>query len=431
MELKLPHKYYPRPYQRPVWEAITYHKKKSMVCVWHRRAGKDLTGLCIMINEMVKRVGIYYYLMPTYAQGKKIIWDGMDYEGIKFLARFPPQLIRSKNSSEMKIELVNGSLFQVIGTDNVDSLVGTNPVGCIFSEYSIQDPTAYKYLKPILMQNDGWALFLYTPRGHNHGFDLYEMAQEEENWFCERLTIDDTKAYTEKQIAQEVREGIMDEELIQQEYYCSFEGYLQGSYFSKQLHEAEKEGRITTVPHERNIPVNTYWDLGIGDATAIWFMQQVGKELRMIDYYETSGEGLPYFVKYLRDKPYNYGRHYAPHDIRVRELGSGRSREETARSLGLPFQVIPKIAIDDGIHALRLIFNRLWFDKVKCKDGLNALRQYHKEFDDKRGEFKSKPFHDWSSHAADALRGFAVGHRDRVDRERRQFYQSKRKQTIR
>ena len=426
MELKLPYKYYPRDYQRGVWEAMTYWKKKRMVCVWHRRAGKDLTGINIMVNAMVQKVGVYYYLTPTYAQGKKIIWDGI-HDAMKFIDHFPKEMIRSKNNSEMKIELVNGSLFQVIGTDNVDTLVGTNPVGCIFSEYSLQDPLAFKLIRPILVENGGWALFLYTPRGHNHGYDLYEMAKESEDWFCERLTVEDTKAISVEDIERERREG-MDDELVNQEYYCGFEGFLQGSYYANQLRDAEKEGRICTIPHEKNLQVNTYWDLGVGDATAIWFMQQVGKELRFIDYYEMSGEGLPYYVKYLKSKPYNYGRHYAPHDIRVRELGSGRSREETARSLGLPFQVISKIAIDDGIHALRLIFNRLWFDKTKCKDGLNALRQYHKEFDDKRGEFKSKPFHDWSSHASDALRGFAVGHRDRIDRERRQFYQSKRKQ---
>jgi len=326
------------------------------------------------------------------------------------MAHVPKQLVTKKNEAEMRVELVNGSAIQLIGSDNIDSIVGTNPVGVVFSEYALQDPRAWDYLRPILRENDGWAIFDYTPRGKNHGYTLYQMAKDNPEWFAEILTVDDTQALPLSAIEAERRDG-MSEELIEQEYYCSFEGVQVGAYYGKQIKQAEDEGRITTVRYEEGIGVETWWDLGVSDSTAIWFTQTIGREVRVIDYLEASGEGLPFYAKALQSKPYIYSSHNAPHDIQVRELGSGRSRVETAFSLGIAFKTVPNISLEDGIEASRTFLNRCWFDKTRCERGLDALASYHKDYDDKLKTFRSHPKHDWSSHAADAFRYLAVGHR--------------------
>ena len=349
-------------------------------------------------------------MFPTYAQAKKVLWDGRDREGFPFMGHFPREIVKHKNETELRLELINGSAVQLIGTDNIDSVLGTNPVGCVFSEYSVQDPKAWDYIRPILRENGGFAVFDYTPRGKNHGYQLYQMARSNSDWYAEMLTVTDTLAIPESEIDKERREG-MSEELIQQEYYCSFEGVQFGAYYGKQLQQAEQDKRIGNVPYETELGVETWWDLGIGDSTSIWFTQSTGREIRCIDYYENSGEGLAHYAKKLQEKPYVYSAHHAPHDIEVRELGSGRSRKEIAQSLGIVFQVVPNIPLDDGIEAARSILSRCYFSREKCQRGLDALTSYHKAYDDKLKDWKSYPQHDWSSHAADAFRYLAVGHK--------------------
>jgi phage terminase large subunit len=237
---------------------------------------------------------------------------------------------------------------------------------------------------------------------------LYEMAKSNPSWFCEVLTVDDTHAITLEAINEERLSG-MDEDLIQQEFYCSFNAAIQGSYYSKQLSLLEEMNRVTEVAYESNVPVHTFWDLGIGDAMSIWFVQFVGREVHIIDFYEAEGEGFPYYVKVLQEKGYIYGTHNAPHDIAVKELGTGVSRLETAEKLGIKFKIVKNISIDDGINAVRTLLPRCWFDKEKTKQGWNALVNYHKEYDENRKQYKNTPYHDWSSHAADAFRYLAVG----------------------
>ena len=384
--------------------------KKRAVAVWHRRAGKEKTFINYMARCCFQRIGTYYYIFPTYNQARKVLWDGRDKTGFPFMGHVPAKLVSKKNEAEMRMELVNGSAIQLIGSDNIDSIVGTNPVGVVFSEYALQDPRAWDYLRPILRENDGWAIFDYIPRGKNHGYTLYQMAKDNPEWFAEILTVDDTRALPLSAIEAERRDG-MSEELIQQEYYCSFEGVQVGAYYGKQIKQAEDEGRITTVRYEEGIGVETWWDLGVGDSTSIWFTQTIGREVRVIDYLEASGEGLPFYAKALQSKPYIYSSHNAPHDIHVRELGSGRSRIETALSLGIAFKTVPNIGLDDGIEASRTFLNRCWFDKTRCERGLDALASYHKDYDDKAKTFRSQPKHDWSSHGADAFRYLAVGHK--------------------
>jgi len=209
-------------------------------------------------------------------------------------------------------------------------------------------------------------------------------------------------------IEAERREG-MPEEMIQQEYYCSFTAGNVGNYYASLLEGAEAQGRITDIPYDRRLPVDTWWDLGVADATAIWFIQSLGgREFRAIDYYENRGEGLTHYIKRLHDFPYIYGTHVAPHDIGVREFTSGVMRIEVARDLGLYFDTAPKLGLAEGIDAVRRILPLFWFDKTKCKRGLKALKDYKKAWDARKKVFSNTPVHDWASHPADAFRTGAL-----------------------
>jgi len=387
--------------------------KKRVVAVWHRRSGKEKTFINHTVKSAFQRIGTYYYMFPTYAQAKKVLWDGLDREGFPFMSHIPEEVRKSKNESELRIELVNGSAIQLIGTDKIDSVVGTNPVGCVFSEYALQDPKAWDYMRPILRENNGWAVFDYTPRGKNHGYDLYQMAKDNPEWFAQILTVTDTGAITEADIQAERNEG-MSEELIQQEFYCSFEGVLVGSVFGRQLQAAEKEGRVCGVPWQPEFPVNTWWDIGTGDPTAIWFTQDVGREIHVIDYYENSGAGvgIDFYARYLQNLPYVWGTHNGPHDLEAHSFAAGgKSTKEVASQLGLKFQVVDKVDKQSQIQAGRSFMKRCWFDKAKTERGRNALMSYHYTWDDKRKSFSDEPYHDWSSNGADAFMYLSIGHK--------------------
>ena len=421
IEVTLPHHFTPRAYQVPPLAALDAGVRRVMLR-WHRRAGKEKTLINYTAKAMQDRVGAYFYFFPTYAQAKKAIWDGKDAEGFPFVSHFPDALVKDRNSTELKITYHNGSIFQLIGTDNINLIMSTNPIGCVFAEYALQDPAAWEFIRPILLENGGWAAFDFTPRGKNHAYQLHQMAVNNPNWFVSTLTVRDTKrddgrpVISEEQIQAERLEGVT-EEMIQQEYYCSFEGVMEGAYYGKQLALVQKEGRIGHIPHDESIGVETWWDIGVGDSTAIWFTQSVRREIRVIDYLEASGESLSFFAKELQAKPYVYAAHHGPHDLEVREWaqagkeGEPKSRIEVAKSLGIAFQIVPNLSVDDGINAARAIMARCWFDQEKCARGLNALASYHKDYDTKLKMFRSYPAHDWSSHGADAYRYFAVGHR--------------------
>lgn len=405
----MPHLWQPRAYQLPAWKALERGCRR-VVCVWHRRAGKDATCLHWASVAALQRVGTYWHMLPTLAQGRKVVWDGITRDGRKVLDAWPEQLVANRRNDEMKLELKNGSMWQVVGSDNYNSLVGANPVGVVFSEYSIADPAAWDFIRPILAENGGWALFAYTPRGRNHGWKLYDMARDNPDWHCSLLTVEDTDAISLDVVEQERQAG-MSEEMIQQEFYCSFEAPLFGAYYAKQMLSAEKDGRIGNVPHDEHVQTETWWDLGIGDATAIWFVQRVGQELHAIDYYEASGEPLSHYVKVMREKPYVYADAVLPHDAKARELQTGKSRVDALKSLGVSARVMAASKVDDGIEQVRAALGKTWFDAKKCERGLDALRQYRKETasekmwrDGNTPEYRDRPLHDWASHGADAFR---------------------------
>lgn len=407
MEVTVPHNWEPRDYQWNLWNSLEAGIKRS-VAVWHRRAGKDLLSLNWTVVQAFQRPGLYWHCLPTYKQGRKIVWDGMTKTGRKFLDYWPEQTVQRKRDDEMSVWLKNGSLWQVVGGDDVDRLVGANPVGVVFSEFSLCDPAVWNLIRPILAENEGWALFIYTARGRNHGYRMKQMAEKNPKWFFETLTVNDTGAIPLEAI-QEDRDAGMPEELIQQEYFCSFDAPLVGSYYGDKMTWLAQNDRIGNVPWEPGMPVGTAWDLGIGDMTSIWFYQQIHKEIRLIDYYQATGEGFEHYAKILREKPYVYHEHLAPHDANVRELGTGKSRIEMARALGIQFRVVPKLALDDGINAVRALLPQCWIDEKNCEAGLDALREYKKEWDSAGEVFRNKPKHDWTSHPADAFRTLAVG----------------------
>lgn len=402
----------PRPYQLDVLRALDNGTKRA-VMVWHRRAGKEIVCFNWMIKQAYwHRVGTYIYFFPTSTLGRRIIWDGADKNGRRFLDYIPKHIIEgTPNANEMKVRLKNGSIIQVLGTDQIVN-VGVNPIGCVFSEYSLQNPQCWEYIRPILRENGGWAIFNGTPRGRNHFYDIYLMAKSNPDWFCQLLTVEDTGVLTEEDLDKERADG-MSEHLIRQEFYCDFDQGAEGAYYAKLLAQAELDGRLTYVPYHPNYPVTTYWDLGVSDETVILLAQNVGQSVHIINMYRNQGYGLDHYARWLQQEGnkwgYVFGEHYAPHDIQVRELGSGaQTRLQIAKELGISFKIVPNLPITEGIELLRGLFPRLYIDTEKCKFFIKAAENYHKSYNEKLNVYSEKPVHDWSSHCLDAARYMAI-----------------------
>lgn len=400
----------PRDYQMPLWDYL-WDGGKRAVAVWHRRAGKDDIGLHWTACAAMQRVGNYWHMLPEAKQARKAIWEAINpHTGKRRIDEAFPAPMRARvRDDEMIITFVNGSTWQVVGSDNYDSLVGAPPIGIVFSEYALSKPAAWDYLRPILAENGGWCLFIYTARGRNHGADLYEMAEKNPQWFAQRLTVEQTNAIP-MSVVEEERKAGMSEEMIRQEYYCSFDAAVQGSYYGGLIEAAELDGRICDVPHHPGAKVITAWDLGLRDDTAIWFCQIVGSEPRIIDYYENRGVGLDHYAKILATKPYLYHEHLLPHDGAKGELIAGTTIVENAEALLQgEVRVLPRIGVQDGINAARVLLPRCRFDKTRCAEGIKALRLYRRDWNEDRKAFSDKPRHDWTSHCADGFRYLAMG----------------------
>lgn len=415
-DIELPYGYTPRPYQLEAWNYFMGGGKRA-ACIWHRRAGKDLFGVNLAFTMGYMRPGLYWHVLPTYQQGRKIVWNGKIGDGRRFLDFMPKDLVVGTHDQDMRMEFrtaVPGqtSIWQVVGSDEVDRLVGTNPVGLIMSEYSLQNPEAWNLLRPILAENGGWVLFQYTPRGRNHGYDMMEVAKKTPHWFFSLKTVEDTKAIPLSVIEEERSSG-MPEEMVQQEYYCSFEASLVGSYYGQQLKKIKKQGHMmeSGLNWEPRLDVGTAWDLGMDDTNVIIFYQEHGQDIRIIHAYANSGEGLSHYARHLREQEYRYSKHYGPHDLKVRELSTGKSRLETARQMGIKFDVVKKLSVEDGIEAVRNILPRCWFNMRDegVKTLVRALEEYTKEWDPEKKVFRERPLHNWCSHWADAFKTLAIG----------------------
>jgi hypothetical protein len=372
--------------------------------VCHRRFGKTvlaLNHLQFAALECQKERPRFAFIAPTYTQAKSIAWDYL----VHYSSNIPQVVPRV---SELTIGYPNGGQVRLFGADNPDSLRGLYFDGVVFDEYGLQPPRIFtEVVRPALSDRQGWAWFLGTPAGKNQFYDVIQQAQREPGWFYACHKASETQIIDANELASAAKDMTADE--YAQEYECSFEASVKGAIFAGELATARGSGRVTSVPVDPVLPVDTDWDLGVGDATSIWFSQSTRSgEVRLVDYYEASGEGLPFYRKVLADKGYTYGSHYAPHDIQVKELGSGRTRLEVAQSLGIRFQVAPNVPIEDGIHAARMLLPKCWFDETRCAKGLEALQHYRRDYNTRLNEFKAVPVHNWASHGADAFRYLAV-----------------------
>lgn len=402
-------KFIARDYQLPLVKEFLAGTKKRYLAIWPRRAGKDICAYNLCFRAALKKIGTYFYIFPTFSSGRRILWDAISNDGTRVLDFLPRELIESRNEQLMRIKLVNGSMIQILGSDNFDnSLIGTNAKGMIFSEYALQDERAYSYSRPILTANDGWALFVSTPRGKNHLYTMYEIASQSDDWFVSKLTVEDTGHIPLFEIEKERASGEMSDDLIEQEYYTSFSMGIEGSYYSKYIDKMKLNSQIGLTPWEPAFKVNTAWDLGVRDSTCIIWFQVIGTTVRIIDCYENNKQGLEHYVKVVESKPYSYGRHFAPHDIRVQEFGSGLTRIEKARQLGIKFAVADDISIVDGIEAVRSALSKIWIDEKNCAPLIKALENYRQEFDVKKKIYKSHPLHNWASHFADCMRYLCI-----------------------
>ena len=426
MRVSLPNNWVPRPDQMALWAYLEAGGKRA-VEVAHRRWGKDDVALHYTAVACHQRIGNYWHMLPEYGQARKAIWEAVNPATGKRRVdeAFPEGLRETTRTQEMMIKLRCGSTWQLVGSDNYDSLVGSPPVGVVFSEYAIADPRAWGYIRPILAQNGGFALFIYTPRGNNHGKTLFDFAKTEmmsgKDWFAEKLTADKSTVFSKETLEQELRELIAElgeEEgraLYAQEYMCSFEGAVFGSYYGRQMAQAEDEGRICFVPYTIGHEVYTFWDLGIDDSMAILMAQFIGNEVRFIDYYENTGFGLDHYWKELKNRGYVYGDHYMPHDAANRSVQTGKSTKQYAEDMGMKPIIVVKRAKDSqsvmaGIQAGRKVLNQCFFDRKKCSRLVSALEGYRAEYDEKNKRLANHPRHDWTSHGADAFRTFAVGY---------------------
>lgn len=345
----------------------------------------------------------YAYIAPYFAQAKDVAWNYLK----QYTAPIPGVQV---NESELRVDLPGGRRIRLYGADNAQRLRGIFLDGVILDEYGDMDPRAWQeVIRASLADRSGWAVFIGTPRGLNHFAEQWDKAQRDDEWLTLRLRASETGLLPKAELDDARKE--MSDEQYQAEFECSFEASVVGAYWGRELAEADKAGRVTGVPYQPEVGVDTWWDLGIADATAIWFTQNVGREVHVIDYYENSGEGLPHYAKVLQDRGYVYGGHNAPHDIAVRELGTGKSRLETAAALGIRFTTVPNIGLADGIDAVRPFIARCWFDRAKTERGRLALASFRKTWDEKRKVFSTAPYHDWSSHGAAAFRYLAVGHK--------------------
>lgn len=398
---------------------VNHHLRAALNDDWERRrllylrptlSAKDL-------EELVHPVGGRHYghVMPTRVQAKMVVWDKLKHYAIDTGSK--------PNESELLLKLPNGNKIQLFGADDPDAMRGPAFSGLSFDEYSQQPRNIYsEVLSKALADHLGYAVFLGTIKGKDHLYETHRKAKESEDWFTLWQDID-RSLQTEDGITvqllkqamdddrKQIQLGLMSQAEFDQEWYLSPEAAIQGAFYGEILAQLRKEGHMVRVPYDPAIPVDTDWDLGI-DAMAIWFTQRLQSgEVRVIDYHEDIGGGLAECIKVLKSKPYIYGEHWAPHDIEVREISSGTTRRQIARSMGIDFKVTPKIDVQDGINAVRFLLNRCWFDEEKCNAGLNALTHYRKTRNERMGIFTAVPVHDWSSHGADAFRGFAVRYR--------------------
>lgn len=412
-ELSIPNQWSPRHYQLPI---MNYYDAGHKRAVWvvHRRGGKDNTMLNQVAKMALRRIGAYWHVFPTHKQVRKAIWDGMDKTtGHRFIDQaFPEPLREATNNTEMKITLRNGSIIQFIGSDNYDSLVGSNPIHVTFSEWSLCKPSAWDFVRPILAENEGTAGFIYTPRGNNHGKRLLDMARSNPDWFCRVMPVSYTKALHPDVIEGERRAG-MPEELIRQEYYCDFSVGMVGAFYADLIGKLKQSNGVVDFAYQHD-GIYTHWDIGFTDSTAIIFWRfRPDGGIDIVDFYEAHGLPVEHYVRIILKKGYTYLGHFLPHD-------GNDSRYKFATNLTIKEQIraalpnvliVPKLSVMDGIQAGRVVLSpqaRTRIHSKNCSQLVDALEYHHREYDEDERVFKSTEAETWAIHAADAFRYLSV-----------------------
>lgn len=403
-----------------MWDYLEQGGKRALG-IWHRRAGKDDVLLHRTAVAAFERPATYWTALPEYAQARKALWAAVNsHTGKRRIDEaFPHELRETTNEQEMFIRFVNGSTWQLVGSDRYNSLVGAGVAGVTFSEFALANPSAWAYIRPMLEENDGWAAFITTPRGRNHAHAMLEMARKNPRWFGEVLSIHDTGALSSAQIAESLQEytALYGEDLgraqFEQEYECSFNAAILGAFYAREMATVRKEGRITEIEADPELPVHRAWDIGVRDDTSIWWFQVVGTQIFVLDSYSKPGvTDIEVFAEMIHAKNaamgWKSGKDYVPHDARQKVWGMKRGRLETMAEYQLSPEVVPMLSKLDGINAVRRTLPRCVFHP-RCEEvGIPALEQYRREWDDERKTFKANEVHDWTSHAADAFRYLAV-----------------------
>ena len=396
--IEIPYK--PRTQQLAIHELMD--SKRFGVVVAHRRMGKTVSAINHIIKDAIlnqKEAPRYAYIAPTYGQAKRVAWD--------YLVKYADPLGGTSNISELRVDFW-GRRIQLYGSDNPEALRGQYFDGVILDEIGDQNPKIWTdIIRPALADRKGWCLFIGTPKGHNHFKELRDRAEKEEGWGLLEFKASETGVVDEVELKAAKNE--MGEDKYRQEFECSFDAAVEGSYYGQILNELEDKNHMQEIPREELSRTFTAWDLGMGDSTSIWVAQLVGTEVRLIDYYENHGVGLDHYVKWIKDNDYTKAEHILPHDVRVRELGSGKSRLEMLEEAGLEIKIAPRMGLDDGIQAVRRLLPRCWFNVPQVQIGLNCLRNYRRDYDEKRKIFYERPLHDWSSHGSDSFRYLALG----------------------
>ena len=392
--------YKPRLPQKEIHKAVREYR--FVVAVAHRRMGKTVSAILQLVDSALRNTQKnprYAYIAPTYSQAKRVAWD--------YLTEYTRSLGGTANIAELRVDFM-GRRISLYGSENGDSLRGQYFDGVVLDEIGDQDPKIWnEIIRPALADRKGYCLFIGTPKGNNHFRDFKERALVTEGWKFLEFKSSDTGIVDPVELASARNE--MGEDKFLQGFECSFDAPVEGSYYGALLNDADTENRVTKIPKDKLAKIVCSWDLGVSDSTCIWVAQIVGKEIQLIDCTENHGVGLDYYVSWLRDNGYDKGQQILPHDVRVREMTTGRSRLEVLMEAGLDVTVAPSLSIADGIQAVRRILPRCWFDTEGTKNGRIALRNYRREFNEKQNVFYDKPVHDWTSHFADSLRYLAIG----------------------
>jgi phage terminase large subunit len=415
--LRIPNEWEPREYQLPLLQYLDTGGKRA-VCTWHRRSGKDSVCLNVTAKAAMKRPAGYWHLLPKADQARKALWNAINpHSGRRLIDQaFPHEIRELTRENEMFIRFRNGSTWQLMGSDNFNTFMGSTPAGVNFSEYALGKPQAWDFVRPILMENGGWAIFNSTPRGRNHHFKLREMAKKNPDWFEQTLTVDDTGIVTRAQIEQELDSG-MEPALVDQEYYCSFEAAMVGSYYADVLAKMRREGRMLPDLYDPELPVIPVLDIGYTDDTSIVFGQVHRNEIRIIDEFSDNAEDVEHYSKIMAERGYRYegqtersnGVVWLPHDAKAKTMAAkGKSIAEQFRALGWTVRIVPEMSVQNGIAAARKVLASAYIDPETCEDAVEAWTHYQRAWDADKRAYGKQPVHDWSSHRADALRYFSI-----------------------